>query len=188
MTVHRRYTSADLDTLPDIPGVRYEIIDGELYVSKQPTWPHDFAASQLQIALGSWGNPRGAGYSSTTPGLVFADDDDVIPDLIWISRRRMAGALDRSQHLSVAPELVVEVLSPGSRNVQRDREAKLALYSRRGVLEYWIIDWQRRTVDVYRHDGQALQLVGTLSGDDALTSPLLEGFACPLATLWWTEP
>ena len=188
MTVHRRYTSADLDALPDIPGVRYEIIDGELFVSKQPTWPHDFAANQLQIALGSWSNMWGSGYASTTPGLVFADDDDdVIPDLIWISRERMAGALDRSLHLSVAPELVVEVLSPGSANVRRDREAKLGLYSRRGVLEYWIVDWQRRTLDVYRRDGQELRLSATLTGDDVLTSPLLPGFSCPLASLWWTD-
>jgi Uma2 family endonuclease len=187
MTVYRRYTSADLDTLPDIPGVRYEIVDGELYVSKQPTWEHDFAADQLHIALGSWSNTTGLGYASTQPGLVFATDDDVIPDVTWISRERMAGALDRSRHLSVAPELVVEVLSPGAANARRDREAKLGLYSRRGVLEYWIVDWPQRTVDIYRREGHELRLTGTLSGDDALTSPLLPGFTCPLATLWWTD-
>jgi Uma2 family endonuclease len=187
MTVHRRYTSADLDTLPDIPGVRYEIIDGELYVSKKPTWDHDYAAHEAYRVLQNWSLETGLGVASTEPGVVFAEDDDVIPDVIWISRERMVGALDRSRHLSVAPELVVEVLSPGAANVRRDREVKLGLYSRRGVLEYWIVDWQQRTVDVYRHDGQELRPVGTLRGDATLTSPWLPGFSCLLTTLWWTD-
>src|SRR3954447_5741126 len=187
MTVQRRYTSADLDALPDIPGIRYEIIDGELFVSKTPTWPHDFASNQLQTALGSWSNATGLGYASSHPGLVFADDDDVIPDVTWISRQRMIGALDRSLHLSVAPEIVVEVLSPGAANQRRDREVKLRLYSRRGVLEYWIVDWQQRSVEVYRRGEQILQHAETLSGDAPLTSPLLPGFTCPLAGLWWTD-
>ena len=38
MSVQRRYTSRDLDLLPDVEGIRYEIIDGELHVSKQPSW------------------------------------------------------------------------------------------------------------------------------------------------------
>jgi Uma2 family endonuclease len=79
---------------------------------------------------------------------------------------------------------VVEVLSPGSENEQRDREIKLGLYSRQRVQEYWLVDWRQRTVEVYRHNGRTLQLVATLSGDDALTSPLLPGFSCPLLRLW----
>jgi Uma2 family endonuclease len=188
VTVHRRYTSADLDALPDVPGVRYEIIDGELFVAKMPTWEHDHAANGVYDALVIWDPGHRLGYARMAPGLVFAEDDDVVPDVIWIRRERMVGALDQSRHLTVAPELVVEVLSPGSANVRRDREVKLALYSRRGVLEYWIVDWQQRTVDVYRHDGQTLQFVETLSGEAVLSSPLLEGFSCPLTTLWWTEP
>jgi len=187
MTVHRRYTSADLDALPDIPGVRYEIIDGELFVAKMPTWDHDYAVHGVHDALHIWSRANGAGYARMTPGLVFAEDDDVVPDVVWISRERMVGALDRSRHLSVAPELVVEVLSPGVANQRRDREIKLDLYSRRGVQEYWIVDWQQRSVDAYRRTGQELRLSATLTGDDVLTSPLLPGFSCPLAALWWTD-
>ena len=61
------------------------------------------------------------------PGLIFADDDDVAPDVVWISRERLAGTLDQTGHLHTAPELVVEVLSPGSVNERRDREVKLKL-------------------------------------------------------------
>lgn len=184
MTAGLRITSADLATLPDIPGVRYEIIDGELYVSRQPQAGHQFVCGEIFVPLHAWSRETGAGTPYFTPGVVFADDDDVIPDLVWISRDREAGAVDEKGHFRLAPELVVEVLSPGRANEVRDREVKLGLYSRRGVSEYWLVDWQAHTVDVFRRMGDALHHVATLAGDDALTSPLLPGFRCPLASLW----
>ena len=116
--------------------------------------------------------------------MIFAHDDNVIPDLVWISRERFADIWDEGGHMRAAPELVVEVLSPGSENERRDRDVKLKLYSRRGVLEYWIVDWRLRTVEVYRREELALRLVATLVDGDALTSPLLPGFSCPLSTPW----
>jgi Uma2 family endonuclease len=82
----------------------------------------------------------------------------------------------------------MEVLSPGSANARRDREVKRTLYSRRGVMEYWIVDWQTRQVEVYRRQEAALHLAATLYVTDTLTSPLLPGFACPVATLFETAP
>jgi Uma2 family endonuclease len=80
--------------------------------------------------------------------------------------------------------LVVEVLSPGGTNERRDREAKLKLYSRRGVLEYWIVDWRTQQIEVYRREQLALRLVATLYATDTLTSPFLPGFVCQVATLF----
>jgi Uma2 family endonuclease len=80
----------------------------------------------------------------------------------------------------------VEVLSPGSANERRDRGVKLKLSSRRGVSEYWIVDWQQRKVEVYRRQQMALQLLATLYAIDTLTSPVLPGFACPVVTLFDT--
>jgi Uma2 family endonuclease len=79
---------------------------------------------------------------------------------------------------------VVEVLSPGRERERRDRVLKLELYTRHGVPEYWIVDWRRQTVEVYRREQAALQLVATLGNEDALTSPLLPGFIYPVASLW----
>jgi Uma2 family endonuclease len=183
MGTNQRWTSADLDVLPD-DGKRYEIIDGELYVSRQPGYPHQYACSQLNIALGVWSNQTNVGVTLQAPGVIFADDDDVAPDVVWISHERLATALDQAGHLHTAPELVVEVLSPGSANERRDREVKLKLYSRRGVLEYWIVDWQQRKVEVYHRQEQTLHLVATLYATDTLTSPMLPGFACPVTQLF----
>jgi Uma2 family endonuclease len=178
-----RWISADLEVLPD-DGKHYEIIDGELYVSRQPGYHHQYACTQLSGALVVWSNQTSMGVTLQAPGVVFADDDDVAPDAVWISRERLALALDRAGHVRTAPELVVEVLSPGSANERRDREVKLKLYSRRGVSEYWIVDWQQRKVEVYRRQDLVLHLVTMLYATDTLTSPLLPGFACPLVRLF----
>ena len=178
-----RWTSADLAVLPD-DGRRYEIIDGELYISRQPHWHHQRACVKICTALEAWSVQTGAGEANLAPGVIFADDDDVAPDVVWISQARRATALGVDGHLHAAPEIVIEVLSPGATNERRDREAKLKLYSRRGVLEYWIIDWRARQVEVHRREELALRLVATLHPADTLTSPLLLGLACQVATLF----
>jgi Uma2 family endonuclease len=184
MTVAFRFTAADLERMPDIEGVRYEIIDGELYVSRAPGEPHQYVCTTLILALESWSRQTGAGITVPAPGVVFSEDNDVIPDLVWISHQRRAEALDEKRHYRRAPELVVEVLSPGAANRVRDRDAKLGLYSRQGVLEYWIPDWEAQLVEVYRQRAGALRLVATLGDGDVLTSPIFPGFSCPVASLW----
>ncbi len=187
MTQSLRWTSSDLELLPD-DGKRYEIIDGELYVSKQPHWYHQLVCSELTIPLGQWSHETGAGFVVGAPGLIFAEDDDVAPDLVWVSAERLPTVLAPDGKLHAAPDLVVEVLSPGAANERRDREAKLKLYSRRGVREYWIVDWQRRQIEVYRRTDAALHLAATLLEADALQSPLLPGFALPLGELFARIP
>ena len=187
MSVERRYTSADLDSLPEIEGIRYEIIDGELFVSKAPGLEHQYVCTVLVSGLHVWSMSIGYGRVYGTPGLVFSDDDDVIPDLIWISQDRLAAGRDASGHVTVGPELAIEVLSPGSANERRDREAKLGLYSRRGVDEYWIVDWRRHAVQVFRRAEVGLRLVATLGDDDTLASPMLPGFAISVTDLWEPE-
>jgi Uma2 family endonuclease len=184
MTIGFRFTSADLDKLPAIEGVRYEIIDGELHVSRQPQVSHQYTCDRLLFALTGWNDQAGAGRAISAPGLVFSEDNDVIPDVVWISLARLAEARDEKGHLRTAPELVVEVLSPGRVNEVRDREIKLGLYSRQGVEEYWIADWERHELSIYRRDRGPLRLAATLSDGQVLSSALLPGFACPTSDLW----
>lgn len=178
-----RFTTKDLEAIPDIEGVRYEIIDGELYVWTAPSWDHQGASYVLTGMFFIWTEGRHLGELRPTPGLVFPGDQNVIPDPVWISKERLVGALDDAGHLTVAPELVVEVLSPGAANELRDRTIKLDLYARIGVDEYWIVDWQARRVEVHRRQGAELHRVATLNGDATLTSRLLPGFSCPVARL-----
>jgi Uma2 family endonuclease len=160
-TLH--WTLQDLELLPD-DGSRYEIIDGELYVSKQPDWQHQLVCSQLVILLGVWNEQSQTGFVTQEPGIIFANDSNVIPDVIWISQERLKTVLQPDRKLHNSPELVIEVLSSGTENERRDREVKLKLYSRRGVKEYWVVNWEAQSLEVYRREDSVLTLEKTLEG------------------------
>jgi Uma2 family endonuclease len=120
-----RWTSQEMNILPDDESKRYEIIDGELYVSKQPHVHHQLVCSRIWELLQQWSRQTKAGLAVNAPGVIFADDNDVAPDVMWISLERQARALQADGKYHGAPELAVEVLSPGSFNERRDREYKL---------------------------------------------------------------
>lgn len=178
-----RWTTADLDLFPD-NGNRYELIDGELLVTRAPNWQHQRASTRMSTALDAWSATTGLGETVQAPGVIFTDADNVIPDVVWVSQQRLPQILDAAGHLTAAPDLVVEVLSAGVENERRDRSLKLKLYSERGVQEYWILDWQRQQLEIYRRDQAQLSLVATLLAADHLTSPLLPGFSHPVAQLF----
>ncbi|MBV8883915.1 MAG: Uma2 family endonuclease [Chroococcidiopsidaceae cyanobacterium CP_BM_RX_35] len=178
-----RWTTRDLELLPD-NGDRYEIIEGELLVTRAPHWKHQKAAGRINTALDIWSQSTHLGETVPAPGLIFSDADNVIPDVAWASHKRLALLLDDAGHLTAAPELIVEVLSSGAANQRRDRDLKLRLYSARGVQEYWLIDWEAQQLEVYRRDGASLRLVATLFSQDELTSPLLPGFSFHVARLF----
>ncbi|GAB4580542.1 MAG: Uma2 family endonuclease [Anaerolineales bacterium] len=171
-----RWTSADLEYLPDKEGARYEIIGGELFMTNQPHWRHQNTCGEIYALLQQWSRLSGLGRASLAPGVIFDDENDVAPDVAWISTARLEMLLDEAGHLHGAPELAIEVLSPGSKNERRDRKVKLELYSLRGVQEYWIADWRTKTLEVYRRKKNQLRLFATLQKEDTLTSPLLPGF------------
>ena len=186
MAVAERFTSADLALMPD-DNKRYEIIDGELYVSKSPGYEHQYTCGRFIQLLSTWNDEANLGVVLPTPGVVFAEDDDVVPDVVWISRARLSQAVDEAGHLRAAPELVIEVLSPGKANEERDRQIKLKLYSRRGVLEYWIVSWIGQFIEVYRRANAQLHLTATLYAKDLLESRLLSGFSCTVAQLFFSS-
>lgn len=184
MAITRRYTSPDLALLPDVEGIRYEIIDGNLHVSKQPHWHHQYVCNRVSSALDAWNDQTGMGFVLFAPGVIFSPENDVVPDLVWISRDRVELLTDQAGHLRGAPELVLEVLSFGAANEKRDRDTKLQLYSRQGVQEYWLANWRSETLDVFRRSAAGLQLTTTLRNDDVLVTPLLPGFSLVVSRLW----
>jgi len=185
VSTSRRVTVADLEHTPD-DGNRYEIIDGELHVSTQLHVLHQDTSIRFGSALFSWNSRGNAGRVLGAPGIIFAPDEAVAPDIVWISHERYARAFEPDGKLHATPELVVEMLSPGRENEERDRDLKLRLYSHHGVREYWIADWRTRPVQVFRRQDASLAIVATLTAGDTLTSPLLPGFAVPVRDLFPT--
>jgi Uma2 family endonuclease len=176
----KRWTVHDLEHVPYAEGKRYEIIEGALFVSRQPHWHHQQTCLNIAQELNIWSHRTGLGQVSIAPGVLFGEEDDVAPDVVWVHHERLTTLMDSAGHLTGPPDLVVEVLSPGHQNEERDRQTKLALYSRRGVQEYWIADWRPQQVELYRRDQDTLRYVATRYVTDTIDSPLLPGFACPV--------
>ncbi|MGB5897385.1 MAG: Uma2 family endonuclease [Geitlerinemataceae cyanobacterium] len=178
-----RWTIEDLEGFPENSN-RYEIIDGELFVTRSPHIAHQFVVGSVHAELRNWSSPRQLGMAVIAPGVIFSEADAVIPDVIWISTDRLAEILDESGYLTGAPELVVEVLSESAADKKRDRETKLKQYSVHGVIEYWIVDRCLRSIEVYRRENGILKKAMTLFEGDNLTSSLLPEFSCRVGTLF----
>jgi Uma2 family endonuclease len=180
-----RWTTEDLKLLPDSSN-RYEIIEGHLLMTRAPHWKHHKAIVKASRILDTWSEASQLGETVATPGGIFDDADNVIPDVVWISHQRLAAGVDEEGHFTIAPQLIVEVLSPGTQNERREslrlvcdeRETKLKLYAERGVQEYWILDWRTQQLEVYCRQDAFLRLVATLFSSDVLTSPILPNFSC----------
>jgi Uma2 family endonuclease len=173
-----RWTTADLELLAADEWKRYEIIDGELFVTRAPHLRHQSVILNICAELRDWSEETQLGEVFPTPGIIFSDADNVIPDAIWISVERLERFADEAGHFVGAPELIIEVLSPGAMNERRDREAKLKLYSSQGVEEYWIVNRELQQVEVYRRENAILKRTATYNPQDTITSTPLPGFAC----------
>jgi len=186
-----RWTIADLEGFPE-NGNRYEIINGELFVTRAAHWDHQDIAGAIYAELRVWSRQSGLGQTAFTPGIIFSEADAVIPDVVWASHDRLTQFLDSSGHLTGAPELIVEVLSITEKDKKREclrhgfaeRETKLKLYSVQGVSEYWIADREQQAIEVYRRENGVLKKALTLFKADRLTSPLLPGFSCEVESLF----
>ena len=102
--------------------------------------------------------------------VVLSDEDVLQPDILFVSRGRLGIITDRN--VQGAPDLVVEVLSPGT--ADRDRTLKRARYLRFGVREYWIVDPQSRTIEVLQAGQTDFETVRVFPQSTVATSPLLE--------------
>lgn len=172
------WTVHDLELLPENQGIRYEIIDGELFVTRAPHSKHQQTCGRIFQQLNQWSDESGLGETILSPGVLFSEADNVIPDVVWVRKETYSQIIDEQGHLTGAPELIVEVLSQSQQDQKRDREIKLKLYSIRGVREYWIVDWRSHQLEIYRREQNQLKRAATLYRDDVVTSPLLPGFKC----------
>jgi Uma2 family endonuclease len=179
-----RWTTDDLEVLPQSEGTRYELIDGELFVTRAPHWKHQQIIEKISRALGSWSESTNAGITIPSPGIVPSNSDSVIPDVVWVSNERLKEIEDEAGHFTGFPELVVEVLSAGETNIRRDKQAKLKLYSQGGVQEYWIIDRFNQQLEIYRPMNGQLTLKAILTVTDHITSPLLPNFSLSLERIF----
>jgi Uma2 family endonuclease len=174
-----RYTYEDYARLPD--DRRYEVIDGELYLTPAPTPYHQIVKGRIERLLQDHVEEAKLGMVLDAPCDVVLSQFDVLqPDIFFISTGRLA--VIGEKYISDAPDLVVEVLSPGTR--KRDRFIKSKRYARFGVREMWIADPRKRTIEVFVNTDDGFRREALYAGDDVLRSPLLPGLEVPLARVF----
>ena len=175
-------TVEDLEAMPE-DGNRYEVIEGELFVSRAPALPHQIVSGNIFAYLWNYLATNPIGRVVATPGLIFDQHSGVIPDVVFFTHGRDEEIISGGR-LVAAPDIVIEILSPGRENSSRDRVAKRQLYFKYSVQEYWIVDAENRAIEVYRLTVQGLELATTLRQADEITSPLLPEFGCPLSKVF----
>lgn len=180
-----KLTYDDFVLFPD-DGKRHELIGGEHYVSPSPVTRHQAIVQNVNFRISAYLEVHPLGYVFGVPlDVVFTPFDVVEPDIQYLSHARATQVLSE-KHLTGAPELVVEVLSPGTR--KRDETLKKKLYEREGVREYWTIDPDVEIVRIYRATaGRYAETIELrLERDEVITTPLLPDFALPLRTVFAT--
>ena len=183
ITKLRPLTIADWDAMPYRDGNRYEIIEGELFVSCSPGLTHERVLIKLILLIGNFLEKNPVGEAVANVGVILSNVSGVIPDLlVFLNEQR--DTIISNDRLSGPPALVIEVLSPGPANIRRDRVNKLELYAKHGVPEYWIVDPQNMTLERYVHEGSSFVLLETLENEDTLSTTTLPGFSCKVREIF----
>ena len=162
-------------------GNRYEVIDGELYMTPAPAWRHQRASGVLFGYLWQYIHPRRLGELVSAPtGVVLDEENGVQPDVVYISRERVGVIVERG--VEGAPDLVVEVLSPGTQ--ARDRGVKMRRYAAAGIPHYWILDPATQVLEAYRLGDQGHELTRSHGPGSVFRPELFPGLEIPIDDLF----
>jgi Uma2 family endonuclease len=171
----------DYDDYAGIPPDRnrYEIIDGELYVTPAPSPLHQRVSKRLFRILEAYFEASGRGEVFFAPiDLILTPHDVVQPDLVVVTDPTLIS----QRGIEGPPVLAVEVLSPSS--VNQDRHVKARRYAALGIPHYWVVDPEGRWIECFRAEGGRYSLVVRGEGNTALAQPDWPGLVVDLAALW----
>ncbi|MEZ5417423.1 MAG: Uma2 family endonuclease [Vicinamibacterales bacterium] len=179
-----RLSYDDFLLFPD-DGKRHEIIDGVHYVTPSPRLRHQDLVGRLhfEFLLYLREHPEAGRVFVAPVDVVMSFYDVVVPDLLFIAGDQ-AGIMTE-KNIQGAPALVIEVLSKRTR--KRDAQIKRRLFEQAGVREYWLVDPELDTVQVFRPSAEGrLVRMDELGAEDGgtLTTPLLPGCAIDILTLF----
>lgn len=180
MRISTKFTYEDLQCIPPDRN-RYEIVDGELFVTPSPITLHQRIVTNLSGELRQHVRKHHLGEIFVAPlDVVFSFSTVLEPDVIFVSRSRRA--IVGEKNISGPPDLVVEVLSESTGKL--DREIKPKQYALYGVPEFWLVDPLEKTVEILRLNEGEYELASCLGFEENLTSPLFPGLILPVASLW----
>jgi len=165
----------------DPPGVRLELVDGEIAVSPSPAPDHSYVDTRLRAILTTYVEAKKLGMILGDVDTIFGSHDVRRPDIIYFSKGRFH--LIGKKALKGPPDLCVEILSPSS--IQIDRKDKFKQYARSRVRDYWIVDPENLTIQAYRLAGSSYRLAGSGKRNEVVRLPPFPDLEIPLSNLWF---
>lgn len=184
--LRKRATYEDVLNAPD--NMTAEILDGELHLMPRPRRAHLRSASGLgSFLFGAFQvgvNGPGGWTIIDEPELHLGPDPDIlVPDLGgWRAGRLIDREDEDEPFITVVPDWVCEILSPGTLRI--DRMKKMPIFAREKVGHVWLVDPREKTVEVFRFEGKGYALVGTFGGDEAVRAEPFEAATIPPEFLW----
>jgi len=180
VTVKKKYTYKDYLTMSD--DKRYELIGGELIMmTPSPVPYHQWISKNIEYEIERFVREKNLGRVFDAPCDVYLDDENVVqPDILFISRERTH--IIGKNNIQSAPDLAIEILSESS--AYTDMMKKKRLYAKFGVKEYWIVDPNGKTIEIYRLKEGVFILAKSFSENDELESPLLPGLKIRLSPVF----
>lgn len=164
----------------DPPGVRLELVHGEIGVSPSPSFSHSYTDGQLRYILMSHLETHDLGVLLGDLDTLFGEYNVRRPDILFVAKSRLH--LIKGHGIPIAPDLCVEIISPSS--VAVDEVDKAELYAEYGVPNYWIVDPIKRTFKSYQLQNKAYVLnVGAKDSETIQAAPF-EDLSIPLGRLW----
>jgi Uma2 family endonuclease len=180
MRISTKFSYEDLQHIPPDRN-RYEIVDGELFVTPAPIPLHQRIVFNLAAELRAHVRKHRLGEVFIAPlDVVFTSSTVLEPDVMFVSRSRRH--VIGEKNLSGPPDLVVEVLSESTARL--DREVKPKQYALYRVIEFWRVDPAQKSIEIFRLKEGEYELTARLGFADTLTSPLFPGLSLPVADLW----
>jgi Uma2 family endonuclease len=155
MPATTHWTADMVRALPD-DGKRYEVIDGELFVTSSPTLRHQEAVLEMASRLGAYLKAHPIGRVLVSPADVTFPDGSLTQPDVFVAPLLLGHRPSEWKEVK-SLVLAVEVLSPST--ARADRRVKLRLYQRQQVPEYWIVDVDARLIERWRLDDQRPEIV-----------------------------
>ena len=175
-----KFTYKDYKSLPESETNRYELIGGELIMVPSPNIYHQRVSGKLEFLLRDFVEKNKLGEIFDAPCDVHLGDNVVQPDILFVSKEHSYVIV--KEEIKGAPDIVIEILSPTT--AERDKTIKRTLYARYGVREYWIVDPEKKTVEVLTLKKEGYETFGIYKMQDTLTSPLLSGLSINLTKVF----
>ena len=170
-----KFTYQDYLLLPE--DKRYEIIEGELFMVPAPTPYHQNVSKNLFLLLDNYVEDRNLGKVYYAPiDVILSNENIVQPDILFISKERLS--IIGQKNIQGAPDLVIEILSPGT--AEKDKILKRKLYARFGVKEFWLVDGKKKEIEVLSLQEEGFKKIGTYTGEEILVSPRWQDIRIPV--------